>query len=134
MLHSSHPPRKGGLGDKAINTGQPLWITDPAQNHDDLELRRSNRKVYDEEGIHTMVAIPLLVEPFHKRATTPFLENNVSRSGQGVVYAVFGEEPDLRDVKNKKVHHFTQEEIRRLRLFAKSAADAIFQESKIDLY
>jgi GAF domain-containing protein len=111
------PPRKGGLGERAIAAGRALFMPDPSQGHNDFRLKRENPHVYA-KGIRAMAAIPLLARP--ARETRSASEDDMSGSGQGVIYVGFGVEPG-----GGPAHHFTSEEINWLELFAASAADAI---------
>lgn len=94
----AHPPRSGGLGDRAIRDREPKLLPDPARGDDDAALARE-RPDLAALGIEAMAAFPLLVG-----------------SETGILYLHF-----------KRRYQFRDEEIRWVKLLASRAADAIRQ-------
>ncbi len=96
LLLKKIPPRKNGLGAKAIRDKQTRFIPDLSQDEDVDALKEFNESAWD-IGIRAIAAFPLLVE-----------------NEPGLLYVMFNRE-----------HTFTSEELRWGEIFAKRAIDAI---------
>lgn len=110
-----HPPRKHGLGWRAMCEGRRQIVPDPVVDPDN-QLEVDNPEVYA-EGVTAMVAVPLRpgAAPDHR---PPVGRCDLLPPGQGVLYVGFGAE-------SKGVHRFTPEELEWLELFSDTATDAI---------
>ncbi len=93
-----HPPRPKGLGQEAIEAGEPRFLPDPSRKED---LKEFNPNIY-KNGVRAMAACPLLISK----------EGNNQK--KGILYICFNDS-----------HWFTEDEIGWVKLLASRAVDAI---------
>lgn len=109
---SGNFPRSGGLGEQAIEAGEPMFL--PPE--DDIQhvslLRESNPAAYD-GGTRAMAAFPLVMDE-ERDPRSP--QTRPSRANGGVLYVGFRDN-----------HSLSEDEKDGLRLFANLAKDAVRQ-------
>ena len=98
----SDPPRRGGLGDRALANGRPCFIPDPANDDGPNALQKYNPKIWNVDKVRAMVAFPLLAR------------TSVGIEKLGVLY-----------VHHLKPHVFDPRQVAEIQRLVQTASDGI---------
>ena len=114
------PPRKGGLGQKAIKNDQEKFVPDLSQGQNAITLKNYNQKAFD-LGIKAIIIIPLIVEQytgclyFHFKKENPFDKRVISwlklfhnRVEEAIRHGITYEHQRDRNTQLKVLHSVAQ--------------------------